>query len=262
MNMGIVVSITILLYISFFVTLKCVTHHGLEVKIPDVKGKDANVAIDQLKKLHFEVTTDSTYEIGLKPLSVLKQIPDTGSIVKAGRTVFLTINKLIPPYIPMPNLLSLSYRSAEMLLRNNKLMLGDTILKPDIAAGAVLDQLLNGKPVRPGEMIAMGSKITLVVGDGMGNKQFDVPDVIGRTVDEAITMLYASNIQPRIIAKEMTDISDTSTAFVICQYPRALNETGTANRINMGEFIELIIMQNPSEQDYLDCKPTNNTIEP
>ena len=254
-HFGMLMAISMLLYITFFVSLHCATHHGKEVLIPNLKGKDVNYALDQLKKLRFEVQVDSTYEISLKPLSVLRQIPDSGSVVKEGRTIFLTVNRMLPPFVPMPNLLSISYRSAEMLLRNNKLMMGDTILKPDIAAGAVLEQLYKGAPIRPGDMIAMGSKITLVIGNGMGNTQFDVPEVVRIPVDEATTRLYAYNIQPRIIAKEGTEITDTSSAYIVCQFPKAQNETGGANRINMGDFMELIIVQNPTEADYQSCRP-------
>ena len=258
-----VFAVSIVLYVSFFVSLRCVTHHGQEVLIPNLKGKDINSTLTLLKSLHFEITVDSTYEVALPPLTVLKQIPDSGSIVKTGRTIFLTVNKVLPPFIPMPNLLSLSYRSAEMLLRNSKLKLGDTILKPDIAAGAVLEQLCNGQAIRPGEMIAMGTKINLVIGNGLGNTQFDVPDVLRIPVDEAVTRLYAYNIQPRIIAKENADITDTAAAYVICQYPKALNANGLPNRINMGDFIELIIVQEPTEADYQNCNsniPIQDTV--
>jgi len=108
--------------------------------------------------MHFEVNIDSTYEPSMKPLAILKQVPDTGAIVKEGRTIFLTINMLTPPTIPMPNLVNLSYRSAEMLLRNNKLLVGDTVYKSDIAAGAILEQRYKGAPIKPGEMNHAGEQ--------------------------------------------------------------------------------------------------------
>ena len=272
-HLGLVVAISMVLYILFFVTLHCATNHGKEVLIPNVKGKDVGYALTTMKNLNFEVIVDSTYEVGNKPLTILKQLPDSGSIVKKGRTIFLTVNKVLPPFVPMPNLVSLSYRSAEMLLRNTKLVVGDTILKPDIAAGAVLEQLFKGVPIRPGDMIAQGSKVTLVIGNGMGNTVFDVPDVVRIPVDEAITRLFAYNIQPRIMAKDNAEISDTSSAYVVCQYPKPTREDGAANRINMGDFIELVIVQSPTEADYQGCSaptvpppaaitPTDNTNPP
>ena len=262
LNLGMVIAISMVLYIAFFVSLTCVTHHGKEVGMPGLKGKDMNACIKKLRELNFEISIDSNYEVGVPPLTVLKQIPDSGAVVKSGRTVFLTVSKLLPPLVPMPNLVSLSYRSAEMLLKNNKLTVGDTIMKPDIAAGAVLAQLYKGNPIKPGEMLAMGSKVTLVVGNGMGNTQFDVPEVIRITVDEAVTRLYAYNIQPHLIVKGSADIGDTSSAYVVCQFPKARNEQGTPNRINMGDYIELVIVQNPTEDDYDNCNKPDNTTTP
>ena len=249
-NLAIVLSLCAILYMSFFGMLHWLTKHGEEVKIPDLNGKDMNAAITLLHSLHFEVNVDSTYEPAFKPLVVLKQVPDTGSIVKEGRTVFLTVNMLTPPRIPMPNLVNLSLRSAEMLLRNNKLLLGDTIYKPDIAAGAILEQRYKGQTINPGELILQGSKISLVIGNGLGNLEWDVPDVTGLAVDDAMTILNQYNIQPIFsVQDQMTEISDTSSAIIVDQDPRALNDKGGVNRIKNGNIITLVINQHPNTTD-------------
>jgi beta-lactam-binding protein with PASTA domain len=243
-HLGIVILVFSVLYILFFTTLHWLTRHWEELKIPDVRGKDMNAAISQLKGMHFEIYVDSTFEPSLKPLTVLKQVPDTGSIVKQGRTVFLTVNMLNPPHIPMPSLVNLSLRSAEMLLHNNKLMLGDTTYKPDIAAGAVVEQLYKGTPIRPGELIAQGSKVSLVIGDGLGNTEFDMPEVINMNVDDAMTVLSQYNLQWVIIPyDELSPIKDTSSATVVGQTPNP------GNRVKQGEIIDLFIVQNPQSGD-------------
>ena len=245
-NLGIIIALCILLYIAFFATLNCVTRHGQEIIIPDVKGKDVNTAVTQLKALHFEVNVDSTYEPDLKPLSVLKQVPDTGSVVKQGRTVFLTVNMVTPPNIPMPSLVNLSFRSAEMLLRNNKLKLGDTTYKPDIAAGAILEQLYNGQPIKPGAVIAQGSKISLIIGDGLGNTTFNVPVVTNMSVDEAMTIINQYNLTPVLVPSDASvPITDTSDAMVIDQIPAPFNDAGAPNTIKAGDIIDLRIEVNP-----------------
>jgi beta-lactam-binding protein with PASTA domain len=216
-----------------------------------------NSAVRALRVLKFDVNIDSTYEPSLKPLAVLKQVPDTGSVVKEGRTIFLTVNMVTPPLIPMPNLVNLSYRSAEMMLRNNKLLVGDTVYKPDIAAGAVLEQQLNGSPIKPGAMVMQGSKIKLVIGNGLGNTEWPVPNVVGMTVDEAMTVLNQFNLQPILTAD--ASITDTSTAYIIDQQPREFNEGGEHNRIKMGSFIDLQLKQNPAPEDF---KQSNNTTAP
>lgn len=249
-HLGIVVVLCAVLYTSFFATLHWVTKHGEEIKIPDVRGKDLNTATARLKGMRFEVFVDSIYEPALKPLTVLKQVPDTGSIVKEGRTVFLTVNMLTPPHIPMPNLVNMSFRSAEMLLRNNKLLLGDTTYVPDIAAGAIKKQLYKGQEIRAGEMISQGSKISLVIGNGLGNTEFDMPEVTGLSVDEAQAILAQYNLQPIMVPyDQMSAITDTPTAKVVDQRPRALDDAGKPNRVKAEELIDISIMQNPSDQE-------------
>lgn len=240
-HLGIVLGLCVILYISFFMMLHWLTRHGEEIRIPDVRGKNITEATQLLKSMKFDIYVDSTYEPSLKPMTVLKQMPDTGSIVKQGRTIFLTVNMVVPPQIPMPNLVNLSYRSAELLLRNNKLFVGDTTYKPDLAAGAILEQKFKGNAIRPGEMISQGSKIDLIIGDGMGNTEFDMPDVSGLDVETAVTVLNQYELQP--IYHATGDISDSSSAVVIDQSPPALNSAGTANRVKKGQFVELTIQQ-------------------
>lgn len=92
-NLLVVILVSILLYILFFVSLGFITRHGSEVTIPNVMKKDIKVAEKELEKMGFEVLVDSAYDPKLKPLSVLAQIPEVGSTVKTGRTVFVTIDQ-------------------------------------------------------------------------------------------------------------------------------------------------------------------------
>ncbi len=254
----IVLGLCSILYICFFASLHWFTKHGQEQTIPNLRGKDMQTAVAMLKKMNFEVNVDSTYEPAEKPLMVLKQVPDTGSIVKQGRTVFLTVNMLTPPAIPMPNLVNLSLRSAEMLLRNNKLLVGDTIYKPDLASGAVLEQRFNKRPIKPGEMIVQGSKISLVIGNGLGNQEYDVPDVTGLTIDDAGTIWNQYNLQPVLqVADQLSQITDTAQATIVDQRPRALNDKGEPNRIKNGEIIDLFILQHPTPDQIYNAGNTN-----
>jgi len=254
-NLLVVLLLCSVLYVLFFTSLHWITRHGEEVKIPDVKGKDIKSAVSQLEDMHFDVYVDSTYEPKEKPFTVLKQVPDIGSIVKTGRTIFLTVNKAVPPQTPMPSLVNLSFRSAEMVLRSNKLLVGDTTFKPDIAAGAVLQQMLNGKDIKPGDMIAQGSKIDLVIGDGLGITQFNVPDVTGMSYDEGITLLKGTGLQTTVRVDAMNTISDTASAIIVDQTPRAVNEAGSSNRIKAGDIVDLLIEQNPPPEHIHNNDP-------
>lgn len=239
-NLGVVLLLCALLFVAFFAALHRVTGHGKELKIPDVRGKNVTVAINELKALHFDVNVDSTYEPALKPLSVLKQIPDTGSMVKEGRTVFLTVNMLNPIQIPMPNLVGLSYSGAAMLLRNSKLVLGDTSYKPNIVEGAVLEQMYNGNLVTPGRMIQQGSKINLVLGNGAGNTEHNMPGVTDQPLDVALTILGQYQLEVEVISKSQKLI-DTAEAMVIDQEPKEITANGAFNQIKNGSKVVLTV---------------------
>lgn len=246
-NLLIVLLLGAVLYILFFSSLSVITRHGEETKVPMVVDRDIRMAVSTLESMGFDVDIDSAYDPKKKPYVILSQIPEMNSVVKTGRTVFLTINKAEPPLTPMPNVLNLSFRSAEMILKSNKLILGDTTYKPDIASGAILEQLYKGQPVRPGMMIPQGSRIDLVIGDGLGNTQFNVPDVIGLTYNEAVSMLSGNGLT--ITAIWEGDITDSSSAVVYDQSPKSENEVGGRSRIKEGDVVDIHIKQNPTPEE-------------
>lgn len=266
-NLLLVLALATGLYILFFLSLGWITRHGNEVKVPNVTRKNVKQAKETLESMGFEVLIDSAYEPKQKPYIVLSQIPDIGSVVKNGRTIFITVNKKDPPAIPMPNLVGLSFRSAAMMLKNNKLVLGDTTYVPDIAKGAILQQLFRGLDIRPGQMVPQGSRISLVIGEGLGNVQLNMPDVIGMPYPEAINVLSGTGLQYYVIWEGA--ISDSSTAMVYNQNPKPMNEIGESNRIKEGDMVDIYIKQTVTVEELennrkaampLDNQPQNENI--
>jgi len=86
-------------------------------------------------------------------------------------------------------------KNAQMILKNYDLQVGEVRFVPDLQENAVLKQLYQGKDIAPGDPITKGSVIDLVVGNGLGNDEFDVPRVIGMPVDEATVLLVGQNLQ-------------------------------------------------------------------
>lgn len=239
-----VLGVCVVFYVLFFSTLSLITQHGNDGKVPNVTGKTVKQAMKILEDEGFEIRVDSTYFPDKKALMVLKQIPDVGDVVKKGRIIFLTVNKSVPPMTPMPNLVNLSFRSASLILKSNRLILEDTIYRPDIAEGAILEQLYMGKPIRPGQMIPQGSRISLVIGGGLSN-QLHVPDVIGLTYPEAMAMLNSSGLQFTPIFD--ADVLDSNMAKVYKQTPNAISDIGAPSVIRQGDFVDIYIGQNPAD---------------
>jgi len=244
-NILLILGICGILYFIFFSSLGFITRHGDDTKVPKVIGNDVRAAIKILEDAGFDVRVDSTYFPEKKAFLVLDQMPEVGEMVKRGRTLFLTVNKSMPPTTPMPKLVSLSFRSAALILKSNRLVLGDTTYRPDIAQGAILEQLWNGQPVRPGQMIPQGSVINLVIGDGLGNTEMNVPDVITMNYPAAVATLSSLGLQFTPVFD--ADIHDTANAKIYQQTPNAKSDLGTPSRIRQGDDIVLYIGQNPSD---------------
>ena len=89
----------------------------------------------------------------------------------------------------------MSYRQAETTLRGLGLIV-DTIYdyEPSAFRDLVLDVKAHGQSVQPGEKIAVGTKVRLVVGYGKGTEQVEVPSVIGLTFQEARSTLLRKHL--------------------------------------------------------------------
>ncbi len=153
-------ALALAIFALFIFSLGWFTNHGDAKTVPPVLGKSLAEAQKLLEARGFHVEVqDSIYIDSLKPLQVIRQIPDEFEVVKSARSVYLTVNRAEAPLIEMPRILGLSLRNAQMILKNNGLLLGDTTFRPDFAVNSVLEQLFNGVPIQPGAQIKMGSRI-------------------------------------------------------------------------------------------------------
>jgi beta-lactam-binding protein with PASTA domain len=237
------VALVLVLLLGTLWMLGFITNHGQYEKVPSVTGLSISKATEALESKGFTVEVqDSVWDPLQQPQVVLKQMPFGDEMVKARRTIYLTVNRSQPPLIEMPNLVGLSFRNAELYLRQMGLKLGDTLRKPDIAKDAVLEQLYNGVAIRPGTKIFQGSTIGFVLGSGIGLDEIEVPMLIGLTFGEVQTMLSGMGLQSGALIID-TDVKDTAQAFIYKQSPSVREQlpdgTIQKNRIRPGQSIDL-----------------------
>ena len=197
---------------------------------------------------------DSIYVDTVKPMSVIRQLPDADEIVKANRTVLLIVSRAIPPLVEMPNLIGYSYRNAEMVLKNMDLKIGDTTFRPDFAKNAILEQVYNGQPIKPGMQIRKGSVISLVLGDGVGQKEFTIPIITGMQFCAARDILQANGI---VIGAVVTDanVSDTCNAWIYKQNPQRLDDEKRVQHIRSGQTMDVWLqVEKPAKETDADGK--------
>jgi beta-lactam-binding protein with PASTA domain len=173
----------------FFIYLPATTHHGKRIAVPDLKGKPLAEAEKYLSEndLRYEIT-DSTYIPQAEPMTILTQFPEAGAKVKEDRKIFLTVTTLTPPQVPMPDLVNLSLQNAEMVLKSTGLQLGEISKEPAFNTN-VMRQEYQGRPIARKTRITKGARIDLVLGDGVGPVQFEMPIVLGKFREDAEILL-------------------------------------------------------------------------
>jgi eukaryotic-like serine/threonine-protein kinase len=221
MNMLIGFGVAICLFIIFFFSLGWITGNGETEKVPTVIGLDVLAAEKNLTALGFDVELqDSIYVDTLARNAVLRQTPEADEVVKKGRTVYLTINRVIAPQVDMPNLVGFSIKSAETYLKVLGLRLGSIQMVPDQNKNVVIDQLVNGKPIAPGSKIPSGTLIHFLVGDGGASGGMFMPDLVGLTYEQAKAQLISLGLNLGVVSVNGS-IGDSASAFVFDQNPSA-----------------------------------------
>jgi len=209
---------TIVILLLLFYSLRFYTRHGEALEVPALKGISVDQAIERLENQGFRYQVDSVYQADKTPGLVIEQDPDAGTKVKQNRTLYLTIITKNAPEVQLPNLTEMAFLEALSTLNNYGLKLGDTIYIPDIARDRVLDMKYAGQKINAGESIPKGSKIDLVLGNGMGESEVTVPNVVGYTLDEAMFSIKGASLTLGTV-NYMGPIIDTANAKVISQTP-------------------------------------------
>lgn len=183
----IVVSLIFLVILGLFF-LDLWTHHGSTTVVPDVVGQDLPEATRILEDADLDyVIVDSVYTKDKRPGSIVDIVPQSGSIVKAGREVYLTIVAFSPePIIIDILLVETSAKQAEAYLRAKGLKVEKRYV-PSEFDGLVVSAKCNGRNLTVGSKVTADDTIVLEVGK-IENRQEEVVDpldvLIGASIDE------------------------------------------------------------------------------
>lgn len=213
------VGILALVLVVFF-SLQFYTRHNETYPVPELKGLHVDEAIRLLKQQDFEFELDSIYQVDAEPGLVIDQDPQAATKVKKNRTLYLTIITRSAPEVTFPELIDKTLIESKALLNSYGLKLGDTIYRSDIAKDVVLNALFAGQPIQAGRVIPKGSRIDLVLGNGLGGSEVEIPDLFGLTVFEVKFALQGASLKLGEIHYQGV-ITDSTTAKVISQVPQA-----------------------------------------
>jgi len=173
------------------VGLSLITRHNQTVTVPDFTNMTVAEAHEMARDSHVGVKVkDSVFVRRLGAGVVYRQSPKAGATVKKGRSIFLTINSIVPRKVVMPNLIGYSLNEARAELNNRGLALGKLNYTQDIATNHVLRQTVRGRNVRAGDLVVSGSDVDLTLGLSSDERPTTVPRVIGKKYVSAVDALH------------------------------------------------------------------------
>ncbi|MFR9563791.1 MAG: PASTA domain-containing protein [Rikenellaceae bacterium] len=199
----IVVAIVLATLLAHF-GMSIVTRNGSERAIPDF----TYVSLDNAKRMahreNFElIVNDSLYSSHHEGGLVMDQMPASGTMVKPGRKVYLTINALQRRMVDMPYVAGRSLRQAKNMLEISGFTIEELIYRQDLASNYVLAQYCNEELITASSNVVApyGSGVTLHVGLG-SNRMTTVPDLIGMSIYEAKSAIWESGLNVGTIERD------------------------------------------------------------
>ena len=182
-----------------FLGMKKFMEGGKDVKIPNVVGEkveDAKSKLEGLGLKVLEVTEESDQEKGI----VLKVDPNVDSTVKSGSEVKLTVSGG-EGQIKVPNFAEMNLDSVKRTLKSLGLELGtvDEEYSDSVPRGEVISQSPNAN-----ESVDKGSKVNVTISKGKEIKTttLNIPDVSGKSVDEAKSILANAGVEANAVKGE------------------------------------------------------------
>lgn len=206
------------------------THYNEGLTVPDVTKISLNEAEEILTTygLRFEVN-ERRANMSYPSNYVIDQNPAPNHIVKPNRKIYLTVNTAETPQVEVPSVEHFSYRNAVIQLQNYGLELGSVSYESSRFKSVILRQ-----SIAAGTMVDKGTKIDLVVSDGLGDRQVDIPELVGLQLPEAQLKIHEAGLRVgEIIFKPTRNVLPNTV----------LSYTPNVKQIREGETLDLVISE-------------------
>jgi len=222
-NVLIALGIVLVILIVVMIWLKKYTDHGHEIEVPQITGLYIQEAENLLSssELTLEVI-DSTFSQKVPYGTIVEQMPPAESKVKKNRAIYVVINASAQRKVPLPELHDVSYRQAENVLRQLGLEIGEIVYEPSAYRDLILDLRDGEQSLEAGSLVAVGSVITLVVGQGQGTEMVEVPDLMGLSLVDARSLLLVRHLTMGKIEYDEQPTDDNREQYIVyMQEPQA-----------------------------------------
>ena len=199
-----------------------------KVVVPSVVGDPVQTAVAQLARVNLDAETVEQPSDEVPAGSVISQNPTAGTEVSENTVVRLFVSTG-PSAVTVPDLRGLTVDEARGVLDDQGLELGtvEEVDDPETEKGKIIDS-------NPGlgTSVAPGTKINLRVGTG----EVAVPNVVGKSRNEAQRLLADANLKVETDFRETDDVPEGR---VVEQDP----QDGT---LEIGGTVKIVVAQKPA----------------
>ena len=232
LNLLIILGLCVVLIWLTFRMLDGYTRHDKVYTMPDFVGQDyREVKREYAKDFHF-ILIDSVYPKGQQPGSIYQQDPLPGSKIKKGRNVYAIIVAVTPEKTVMPNLKGISLREAIGRLESSGLEVDHLDYVNYSYKNNVVEQYYQGQPIAEGTELVKGSKIVLSVGIGDDKSNVKVPNLIGKSAEEAKRLLNLASLN---LGKESWEDRDSLQYMCI----RRMSPGPSSGSVKAGTYVDV-----------------------
>jgi beta-lactam-binding protein with PASTA domain len=178
--------------IAEYIVMPAYTRQNQNRIMIDIKNRNLDDVIKILKSENYRYEiSDTLYTNKFKLGTIVDQYPKPNTRVKSGRTVRL---KIAQPEksVAIPNLIGQSRRSAELELNQMGLLI-DTVYteyNPEYPNGTIAWQY-----PKAGDRRKKGMGIQITVSKGMPPNFFQVPNLIGLSINQAKDLIFKSRLK-------------------------------------------------------------------
>ncbi len=233
--------IFVIILIAFFslmnwVVMPWYVNDGGTVTVPDLSGMEAGQAKQILDTLGLQYELGGTKESKLAPNTVLTQNPDSGTVVKRGRRIYLIVSGGVGK-ASVPDLHGHTQLEAQFMLERAGFRLGEVTsdTSTEFPPNVVMSQ-----SVSPNAMVPVGSSVSIVVSTAAPSAdQIAVPDFVGQPLSVAQKEILNSGLILGNISFQSSTRLVPNT--VLEQYPRPGEIVPKGNRIDL--FVSSIANQ-------------------
>lgn len=215
-NFLIAVAVAFILLAILLIGLRQYTQHGVEVTVPEITElylEEARIILES-EGLHIEVI-DSTYSTKVPQGTIVEQTPLAGSKVKHGRTIYVIQNAQMRRPVFIPELRDISLRQAQATLKTLGLAVDSIIYEPSAYRDIILDIRVDNESVNMGQRLEEGSKVVLIVGKGRGTEEVTIPNIVGKSLDEARSWLLSHTLTVGVVEYDLPPTEENIQMYMV-----------------------------------------------